>query len=438
MTFLKSLKGLKSMTRLKAWVCRGTGAALMVSLLALPSMAENIAIVGGKAFTNGGAGQVENATILVSDGKIVSVTSGGPVPSGFRVIDASGKWVTAGFMAVDTTLGLSEVALSGGIVDARTSVKDGIGLNAAYALDPASTHIGNARVNGITRAMTRTTRTEQMWTGQGAVIKLSGEAILVREKAFLGLDLSEGSASRNGGSRAAIWTDLRAKLSEAVDKASASKDAEDGEDKKAKKPSAADAALAAVVAGDLPLYVTINRKADIERLIDLKAEFGLKVIIGGGAAAWMVADQLAAANIAVVLDPTRNLPEDFETLAQTGAAAGRLHAAGVKVAFTPPRGNNNDLVIQGAGNAVAMGMPWEAAVDALTVNPAAIFGIGDSYGALTPGKDGDIVVWDGDPLELMTNAETVLIAGVEIPMVSRQTKLRDRYKDLTRSPAFRR
>lgn len=426
MSFLKTLSTFKSN------LGRGAAVAAVVATASFPSMAENIAVVGGKTFTNGGSGEVANATILVSDGKIMSVTPNGPVPSGFRVIDASGKWVTSGFMAGDTALGLNEVSLSGGIVDARTSAKDGIDLDASLALNPASAHLANARVQGITRAMTRTTRSNEMWTGQGAVIKLTDGSILVRKKAFLGLDLSEGSANRNGGSRAALWSSLYAKLNKA--KAKASKD----DDDKAKTPSASDAAIADVLSGELPLYVVINRKADIERLLDLQAEFGLKVIIGGGAEAWMVADRLAAANIAVVIDPTKNLPEDFETLAQTGAAPGRLHAAGVKVAFSPPRTTNNALIVQSAGNAVAMGMPWAAAMDALTVNPAAIFGVDDTYGTLAPGKDGDIVVWDGDPLELMTNADIVLIAGEEIPMVSRQTKLRDRYKDLTRSPAFKR
>lgn len=162
----------------------------------------------------------------------------------------------------------------------------------------------------------------------------------------------------------------------------------------------------------------------------------MNVILGGAGEAWMLADALAAAGIPVVLDPSANLPGNFDVLGRTSAAAGRLHAAGVKVAFIPPGTPNARLVVQNAGIAVSMGMPWEAAMDALTVNPAEIFGLADSYGKLADGMDADIVVWDGDPIEVMSSPDAVLIAGDEYPLVSRQTKLRDRYKDLDRSPAF--
>jgi len=117
-------------------------------------------------------------------------------------------------------------------------------------------------------------------------------------------------------------------------------------------------------------------------------------------------------------------------------AVARLYATGVKIAFLPPDTHKSLLVVQNAGNAVAMGLPWEAAVDAITKNPAEIFGVADSYGTLAPGMDADVVVWDGAPLELMTSADAVFVRGEEVPLVSRQTRLRDRYKDLTRSPAF--
>ena len=210
------------------------------------------------------------------------------------------------------------------------------------------------------------------------------------------------------------------------------------DDKKDKKPKydSGKAALDRLFAGEIPLLVEVNRKADILNVIALKERFGIDVVLTSAAEAWMVADELAAAEIPVVLNPLRNLPEDFDSLGATGAAAARLAKAGVKVAFLPPDTNNARLVPQSAGNAVAMGMPGEAAVDALTVNPAEIFGISDSYGTLEAGKDADVVVWDGDPLELMTSPDAVFIRGEEVPLVSRQTKLRDRYINIPRSPAY--
>lgn len=399
--------------------------------------AEDIAITGGRAFTNGGSGEVENATILVSGGKITSVSSGGAVPDGYRVIDASGKWVTAGFMAADTSLGLTEVSLSGGINDATAPAEKGaIGLSVVPALNPANIFIPNTRIEGVTRAMTRMTNSGDMWLGLGAVLKFNDSDMVVQEKAFLAIDLDEGSATEVGGSRAVLWSKLNEKFQGAKDKMDAAAKKDDDDKKDDKRPSAADAALNAVLSGDMPIYAVVNRKADILQLIAFQNRFGVRVILGGAAEAWMVADMLAAAGIGVVLEPSANLPGNFDTLGQTSAAAGRLHAAGVKVAFIPPGTHNSRLVVQNAGIAVSMGMPWAAAMDALTVNPAEMFGIGDSYGKLSAGMDADVVVWDGDPLEVMSSPDAVLIAGVDVPLVSRQTKLRDRYKDLDRSPAF--
>lgn len=423
-------------------------AAVAAAAFTAQVAAEDIAITGGRAFTNGGSGEVENATILVSGGKITSVSAGGAVPDGYRVIDASGKWVTAGFMAADTTLGLTEVALSGGIVDSSAPrEKNVIGVSVVPALNPASTFVANTRIEGVTRAMTRMTNTGDMWLGLGAVVKMTDSNMVANEKAFLAIDLDEGSANEMGGSRAVLWHKLNEKFQAAKDKLDKEAKAaeENGDDngengngkkKDAKRPSAEDVTLKAVLTGDMPVYAIVNRKRDIEQLIAFQNRFGIRVILGGAGEAWMVADMLAAAGIPVVLDPSANLPGNFDVLGRTSAAAGRLHAAGVKVAFVPPGTPNARLVVQNAGIAVSMGMPWEAAMDALTVNPAEIFGMADSYGTLSAGMDADIVVWDGDPLEVMSSPDAVLIAGEDMPMVSRQTKLRDRYLELDRAPGY--
>src|SRR6185295_6000619 len=125
-----------------------------------------------------------------------------------------------------------------------------------------------------------------------------------------------------------------------------------------------------------------------------------------------------------------NLPSSFETLGATLENAARLAKAGVTFAFMTADAHNGRNLKQAAGNAVAYGLPWDAALAAMTSVPARIWGIADRYGTLEPGKDADVVIWDGDPLELTTFAEAVFIRGVEIPMKSRQTELRDRYKDL--------
>jgi len=440
------MKMIKSFRRAAATLALA-GTALTGSVIA-----EDIAVTGGTAFTQGGKGKVENATILMSDGKIVSVTSGGAVPSGYRTVDASGKWVTAGFMVSGTSLGMGEVGLSGDNNDARApKAKDTIGLDVAYSLNPYNAVIANTRIEGVTRAVTQFGRTKDNWLGTGSVIQLGGttaDTMIVRGQAFISLSVDEGAAGSNGGSRSAMWASVIKKLEGAKPKPKEDAEADDKKDgdkkadkkadkKKPKEKTGGDKLLADLFAGKLSLQVNAHRASDIAQVIALKKRYGFTVMLTGAREAWMVADDLAAAGIPVLLNPLDNLPSRFDMLASTSQNAARLHAAGVTIAFLPPDTNNSRLVVQSAGNAVAMGLPWEAAMDALTVNPAEIFGVGGSYGTMAKGMDADVVVWDGDPLEVMTSADAVFIMGEEVPLVSRQTKLRDRYKDIPRAPGFK-
>lgn len=422
------------------WRLNGTSlvAALAVCLVSLPVAAERIAIVGGTVY-GAGADPVENATVLVDGSTIVSVTGGGTVPAGYRVIDATGKWVTPGLMVASSTLGLGEVSLSAGIVDATVKkTKSTLSLEVPPAFNPDTTLIPVTRIEGITRAVTGFARTEDMWQGLGAVIHLGSEdAPFVEERAFLHLNVSESGANRSGGSRAALWQAVFAKLDAAGADNGASADGKEGDGKKPKKPDPEKQVLQQLLSGDLKLVVTAQRKSDILQVLRLQDRYGLDIVLAGAVEAWRVADRLAQAGIPVVLDATDNLPQNFETLAASQANAARLHAAGVRIAFTGSGSHNARLAPQYAGNAVANGLPWQAAFDGLTRGAAEIFGISDRYGTLQAGKDADVVVWSGDPLELMTDVEAVLIRGEQIALESRQTKLADRYKSLVRSPAYR-
>ena len=150
----------------------------------------------------------------------------------------------------------------------------------------------------------------------------------------------------------------------------------------------------------------------------------IKLVIMGGGEAWECAKELAAAHVPVVIDNDINLPASFSDIGATLKGAARLDEAGVMIAFQP----QNDgpahyarTITQIAGNAVANGMKWDHALAAITKNPAAIWGIADSYGTLEPGKDGDVVIWDGDPLEVTSAPTAVFIKGDRMPMTSRQT-----------------
>ncbi|CAN0595607.1 unnamed protein product, partial [Laminaria digitata] len=175
------------------------------------------------------------------------------------------------------------------------------------------------------------------------------------------------------------------------------------------------AALVGAVRGEIPLVMIMDRAADIRRAIAFAAQYpAISIIIAGGAEAHLVADELAAADIPVIYDPMRNLPDSFDTLASTNEGAAIMHAAGVQLAYTTVGSDlyfNPRLLAQHAGIAVAHGADWDDAFRAITLTPAEIYGVGDQYGALATGYVADLVVWDGDPLEVMSAPTHVFING---------------------------
>ena len=273
-----------------------------------------------------------------------------------------------------------------------------------------------------------------MFGGQGAIVSLSGGVdSIVRAQTLQSVAMGEAGAVYNGGTRLGAWAALRHALDEARSYAAnpgayALRPRKEG-------PSLGDLkALGAVARGTQPLVVGVNSAMDIRTLIRLKAQFGLNVIVLGGTEAHRVAGELAAANIPVILNPMLNLPSRFENLASTQDNAALLQKAGVTIAFyDPPSGTHNlRLLPQLAGNAVANGLSYEAALATLTINPAKIYGVADRYGSIEIGKAGDVVLWDGDPLELSSRPLRVIIDGRVTSLVTRQTMLRDRYRDLAK------
>jgi imidazolonepropionase-like amidohydrolase len=180
--------------------------------------------------------------------------------------------------------------------------------------------------------------------------------------------------------------------------------------------------------------VIVHRASDISDILALAREQHLRLILEGASEAWRVADAIARAHVPVVLVPVRNLPASFAQLGATLENARRLQAAGVIVAFEG-NGNTRERELRyNAGNAVAVGLPWREGLAAITINPARIFGIADRVGSLEPGKDADLVIWSGDPLDTLGRADAIFIRGRAQPMVSRQTLLRDRYLPLILHP----
>jgi len=413
---------------------------IALSLLALIALAgaalaastETVAITGATIHTLGPQGTIRNGTLVIEDGRIRAVGVSVPLPANVRRIDARGKVVTPGLFDSLSRLGVVEV---GAVEGTRDATVEDDRITAAFtvvdAFNPRSVLIPVNRIEGLTRAVVAPNPGKSLIAGQGAVITLQGPGdYLVRSPVAMFAVLGETGSHLAGGSRSAALLRLKEAFQDALDYA-ANRKAYDAGDRRPYILSRLDLeALLPVVKGQLPLVVFVDRASDIESALRLAKDWKLKLILASVNEGWKVADQIAAARVPVLLNPMDDLPGSFETLGATLENAARLHKAGVTFAFMTGDAHNARNLKQEAGNAVAYGLPWDAALAAITAVPARIWGIADHYGTLEPGKDADVVIWDGDPLELSTFADAVFIRGKEMPMKSRQTELRDRYKDL--------
>ncbi|AYG94392.1 imidazolonepropionase [Brevundimonas naejangsanensis] len=425
--------------------------AVAAIALAGPALAQDVAITGGRVLT--GTSVIENGTVVIRGGKVVSVGTGA-APAGLRVIDARGKVVAPGFVAVDSGLAGTEVGSVRGTNDLANRANTlTAAFDLSYGLDPWSFTLPVARLGGVTRAVVTPQhggsggghshddsdfagagaggyQTPGLFAGQAAVIKLGGSDILVKPRVAMTAPFGEAGATVAGGARGAEFVLFKETLAETRLYAR-NKAAYDRAALRDLSLSRADLeALIPVAEGRMPLIVTVNRAADIRQVLRLAREEGVKVILDGAAEGWLVADEIAAAKVPVLLHPLTNLPSNFEMRAARMQNAAALNAAGVVIAIKGNEGGAHrarDLRYN-AGNAVSHGLPFAAAIQAITVNPARIFGFDGQFGELKPGAAGDVVVWSGDPLEPLSQPSAVLIDGVEQPLQARNLLLRDRYR----------
>jgi imidazolonepropionase-like amidohydrolase len=405
-------------------------------LLASLAQAQTIAVTGGRLLTQAAAGSIEHGSVLIRDGRIVAVGAQVQIPDDATVIDARGRIVTPGLFDPYTQFGLREVSGVDATVDAgQSGERFSASFDVSYAVNPRSVLIGVNRIEGITRAAVVPGSNWQVpgsiFSGLAAVIDLAGPGNwLTRSGAAMFAHLGESGSGIAGGSRVNAMLTLRDGLEEARDYSAHSHQWESGAHNDFTLTRKDLEALQPVIRGEIPLLLEVDRASDITQALRLQKDFGLQLVIVGGAEAWIVADELAAAGVPVILDPQQNLPGSFDTLGSTLENAARLNKAGVLFAFTGGGTHNSRNITQYAGLAVANGLPYEAALQAITVNPARIFGVSDDVGSLEAGKAADLVIWSGDPLELTSFADAVIIRGRDIPMVSRATRLRDRYMNL--------
>ena len=408
------------------------------ALIALPASAQTIAITGGKVVIGDGSAPVENGTVVITNGRVVAAGAGVAIPAGAERVDASGKWVTPGIVAGFTRMGLVGVDAvdPSNDTEARNSPFNA-SLDMAPAINPDVAAMAVNRAAGVTRAIVSPDAGNAIFAGQGAVIDTGNDlSPVTKAKAFQFVEFGETGARLAGGSRPALIAAFKTALGEASEAAKGIF----RDDAMLKRADAL--ALVPVVNGTMKLFVHAESAPDILMVLALKKDYPmLSLVLVGATEGWRVAPQIAAAKVGVLASALNDLPESFEQLAATQSNIGRMKKAGVEVAIGMINDNEArqaQLSMQYAGNLVALnkvpgatGLSWDQAFATISSVPADIAGLGGEIGSLRAGRKADVVIWDGDPLELTSGVQAVWIDGVKQSLVSRQTRLRDRYANPT-------
>ena len=403
--------------------------------IALP--AQTVAITGGTVYPVSGP-PIKNGTVIITNGKITAVGANVAIPADAKKIDATGKWVTPGLINSTTDLGLVDVGF--GASANESSPKGSEEVSAAFqpwlGYNPMNVLIPVARENGITSVA--------IWPngnlvgGQGAMMDLlPGSLSDVLMKAPIGMAAEfEGDREAGVGARG----ELIAKLAELIANTRsymANKDAYNSARMRNLTFRRADLeAMIPVVTGKIPLVLNVDQAANIEAALRFAKQQQLRLVLYGAAEGWMVAAKIAAAKVPVLTGAMNNIPRDFTSLNARQDNAALLRKAGVTVVLVGNAGGGDEDAFNvrnvrfEAGNAVGYGMTWDEALRAVTMGPAELFGVADRVGAIKPGLDGNVVVWDGDPFEFATRAVHVFVKGMEYTAPSRKDLLTQRYKAL--------
>ena len=395
-----------------------------LAMFSLATQAQTIMIRDATVYTMGKDGRLENTDVLISDGKIQKIGKDLSVPQDTSVFEAAGKPLTPGFFAGITDIGITEVSAvqesSDGSLDLGSLDLKGMRpeFDVTPAYNPNSSLVPVTRIEGFSFTLLGAGSKGSIFGGQGRMVAFDGGYESFIGNRVLFINVGRDASSLSGGSRAGQWMLLKQAMDEA-DNPPASN--ETGLLTRAGRRTLSSYTDAGKV------IFNVDRASDILEVLKFASSYDLQAVISGGAEAWMVARQLALAEVPVLLNPLSNLPGNFDSLGSRLDNAAILHAAGVVVAISGAGSHNARKQRQLAGNAVSYGLPHEAGVAALTSNPARIFGFTDNQGTIKRNNPANVVLWSGDPLEVTSVAEKVIINGDLIPMESRQTKLRDRY-----------
>jgi imidazolonepropionase-like amidohydrolase len=421
---------------------------------------ETIAITGGKLLTIT-HGVIENGVVLIEGGKIAAVGTAASVkvPKGATIVDAKGMTVYPGLIDSETRLGLSEIGSDRSTNDTVEPSDEIFPQMHVYdAFHAESEHIPITRFNGITNAIVAPAETDTI-PGQDSFIQLAGrdrDAMLMVKDVALAMNF--GQAPKRGGrgeaagpaggrypsTRMGETSQMRQALLDAQEyMARRSRPGAAGSEEGAAPAAGAgggrggaaagsafslrNEALIPYLKGEKPVVLGAYDGHDVETAMAFAQEFHLKVILSHVTRAQDVLDKIASYHVPVIVGPIYDLPEANERYDAVYSVPGELQKRGVKVILASYNVSNSRNLPYSAGFAVAYGMPYDEALKAITLNPAEVFGLGDKLGSLDTGKIANVVIANGDPLDVRTVVKQVYINGVAIPMETRQTRLRDEY-----------
>jgi imidazolonepropionase-like amidohydrolase len=427
------------------------GASLAVPTWTQTATPASYAIKGGKVFTLAGPA-IENGTVLIRDGKIAAVGAGIAIPADAQVIDASGLEVYPGMFDPVTQIGLNEVSAVSATLDVSELGDYNPELVAATAVNPASAHIPITRANGITEVIAAPGTTGfdlqsgGLIAGQASAFNLAGwtmdemqinrsvamvinwpsiqtrtfdfATFSIKEKPYADVKKEYDKSVNALGD----WMDRARHYAQAKEKGSPALYERDLKLE----------ALVPVVQGKLPVLVIADEARDIRNAVDFCTKQNLRMILGSGAEAWKVKELLKEKKIPVVLAPTNRLPEQEDTpYDKPYTEPSELFAAGIPIAFSSFGTSFSRRLPQYAGTAVAYGLPHDEALKAVMLNAAQIFGLADQLGTLEPGKIANVIVTNGDPLELQTQVRYLLIKG---ELTNTDNKHRELYEQYRKRP----
>ena len=391
---------------------------LLIGLLIAPSaFADSVLVTNANLMSMGPLGTQHGVSVLIEDDVIADIGTN-ITTAADTVIDANGAIVTPALFAGATATGLVEVnavreSADGSMSDTKDNTVQ-VGFDVRDAYSPLSSVVGVTRVEGFGYSLLMASGGQYSVAGRGSLVDFDGGFESFNGSDVLFIDVGGYAADKVGGSRAAHWmlldgimADLKRRSSEREYLSQSGKEH-----------------LKDLTTNGVFVF-SANRAADIRKVISFSNEYRLNSVITGGREAWLLADELAAADIPVMVNGLDNLPSNFDALGSRLDNAALLHDAGVQVLFTSGETHNARRVRQGAGTAVAHGMPHEAAIEAMTTAPSRVFG--GRVRALEVGNRADMVIWSGDPLEVTSYATSVILKGEVTSMATRQSKLLERY-----------